>query len=137
MSKITRKRKASSLISLPSMADIAFLLLIFFITASILDMEKEVPVRLPESRVSHTESRRSISIWLDTRGELFFNGERGTLQALQAFAAYRASAAPDLKALIHADRDLPFERVNVLLETLRDAGVYNIVLVSRKKGDAK
>jgi biopolymer transport protein ExbD len=34
--------------------------------------------------------------------------------------------------MIGADAALPYRRVNDAMETLREAGVYNIVLLSRK-----
>lgn len=116
-----------------SMADIAFLLLIFFMVSSVLEMEKEIPVNLPESRISVSETSKYFNIWIDNRGELYLDGKRDNLRNLVSFAQYKISINADIKALISADKALPFEYVNSAMEALRDAGVYNIVLVSRKK----
>ena len=115
------------------MADIAFLLLIFFMVSSVLEMEKEIPVNLPESRISVSETSKYFNIWIDNRGELYLDGKRDNLRNLVSFAQYKISINADIKALISADKALPFEYVNSAMEALRDAGVYNIVLVSRKK----
>lgn len=116
-----------------SMADIAFLLLIFFMVSSVLEMEKEIPVNLPESRISVSETRKYFNIWINNRGELYLDGKKDNLRNLVSFARYKISINADIKALISADRELPFEYVNSAMEALKDAGVYNIVLVSRKK----
>jgi len=116
-----------------SMADIAFLLLIFFMVSSVLEMEKEIPVRLPESRISKSEARKYFNIWIDRSGELYINGKRDNLRNLVSLAQYKRSVNADIKALISADRELPFEYVNSAMEALREAGVYNVVLVSKRK----
>ncbi len=130
---IQRKQKPMSMIPLPSMADIAFLLLIFFITSSILEMEKEIPVNLPESRIATSETKAHISLWIDRQGELFFDGKKGSLDNLRSFAQYRVSSNPETKALINADKSIPFEYVHRTMETLRDSGIYSIILISNKK----
>jgi len=115
------------------MADIAFLLLIFFITTSILEIEREIPLALPEAATAKTETKKHIKIWIDGTGGLFFNDKKDSLDNLYLHARYMVSSRPDLRALISADRTIPFEYVNRTMETLRDAGIYNVVLISRKK----
>ena len=58
---------------------------------------------------------------------------KDNLRNLVSYARYRISVNTDIKALISADRELPFEYINSAMEALKDAGVYNIVLVSKKK----
>lgn len=131
--RIERRKKSRSIMPVSSMADIAFLLLIFFMVSSVLEMEKEIPVNLPESRISVSETRKYFNIWINNRGELYLDGKKDNLRNLVSFARYKISINADIKALISADRELPFEYVNSAMEALKDAGVYNIVLVSRKK----
>jgi biopolymer transport protein ExbD len=131
--RIERRKKSRSIMPVSSMADIAFLLLIFFMVSSVLEMEKEIPVNLPESRISVSETRKYFNIWINSRGELYLDGKRDNLRNLVSFARYRISINADIKALISADRELPFEYINSAMEALKDAGVYNIVLVSKKK----
>ena len=131
--KIERRKKSRSIMPVSSMADIAFLLLIFFMVSSVLEMEKEIPINLPESRISVSETRKYFNIWINSKGELYLDGKRDSLRNLVSYARYRISVNTDIKALISADRELPFEYINSAMEALRDAGVYNIVLVSKKK----
>lgn len=130
--KVSKRKKTSSIIPLSSMADIAFLLLIFFMLSSVAEMEREIPLRLPESRISIRESDKFFNIWINRKGEIFYDNKRDNLDNLVSFARYRASSNPAVKALIRADREIPYEIVNNVLETLKESGVYNIVLVSKK-----
>lgn len=116
-----------------SMADIAFLLLIFFMLTSIMDMEKEIPIQLPISQISISEAKTYFNIWINRSGHYFFDGKRNNLHNLINYAQYRKSISPDIKALIRADKDLPYEYINNVLEVLIKAGLHNIVLVTKKE----
>ncbi|MCG8541148.1 MAG: biopolymer transporter ExbD, partial [Clostridia bacterium] len=59
---IQRRQKQSRGIPLPAMADIAFLLLVFFMLSSIADSRKQVPINLPETRGGDTIERHIYSI---------------------------------------------------------------------------
>lgn len=130
---IKRKNKSRSLIPVSSMADIAFLLLIFFMLSSILEMEKEIPINLPESRIIKSETKKYFNIWITSDGSYHLDGKTGTAQNLVQYARYRSSGNPDIKALINADRNLSYEHINRILELLKEAGIHNVVMVSKKK----
>ncbi len=115
------------------MADIAFLLLIFFMLSSIMEMEKEIPVKLPESRISVQEKGKYFNIWIDENGDYFFDNRKDSSANLATFARYKLASNPDTTALIRAEKDIPYEFVNAVMESLKEAGLHSIVLVSRKK----
>lgn len=130
---IERRQKPKGIVPLPSMADIAFILLVFFILTSTIDIERNIPVMLPEARATESETRKYFHVWLDAKGDCFVRGERMDREALYLAAKYRAADNPDVRAMIGADTNLPYRRVNEAMETLREAGVYNIVLLSRRE----
>ncbi len=130
---IERRQKPKGIVPLPSMADIAFILLVFFILTSTIDMERNVPVSLPEANATEGGSSKYFHVWLDPSGDCYVRSELMDREALYRAAKYRAADNPDVRAMIGADATLPYRRVNGVMETLRDAGVYNIVLLSRKR----
>lgn len=130
---IERKKRSRSLIPLPSMADIAFILLIFFLLTSAIDIEKDIRLELPETNVSQSESKKYFMVWIDGIGRIIMKGEEGDNEKLYTFAKYRSIDNPDVKALIGADRKVPYRVINGVMEILRNAGVHNIVLISKKK----
>ncbi|PKL35380.1 MAG: hypothetical protein CVV44_21475 [Spirochaetae bacterium HGW-Spirochaetae-1] len=133
---IKRKTKQLPLVPVSSMADIAFILLIFFILTSAVDMEKSIPVDLPLSEISTTTSGGYFHVWLSREGGLFINGAPISADDLISTAKYRAAANPRVKGMIGADREVGFSRINTVMEMLRDSGVFNIVLLTRKKENA-
>jgi biopolymer transport protein ExbD len=74
---IRTKKKELSEISQSSLADIAFLLLIFFIATTIFPTEKGIPLVLPGSTaVKKPIPRKNVlQITTDAQGSIFLNGE--------------------------------------------------------------
>ena len=131
--KINREKRRNSGVPFSTMADIAFLLLIFFMLSAIVDEEKEIPLQLPESGIMESQTGGFLSIWVTEHGDIYFDNKSDTLKNLPGFAEYSLAMNPEIKALIIADKKVPFSRVNSVMEALRSAELYNITLVSRKK----
>ena len=79
---IERRRKPKGIVPLPSMADIAFILLVFFILTSTIDIERNIPVALPEARATESGAKKYFHVWLDSVGDCYVRGERMDREAL-------------------------------------------------------
>lgn len=132
---IQRRHRSRGIIPLTSMADIAFILLIFFILTSTIDMDRSIPVTLPLSDTSAGGSHKFFHIWIGGNGDIYLRGEKKSEDELMEFSKYRAMDNPDVKGLIGADRNIPFMQINSVMEILRDSGVYNIVLLTKKRNE--
>ncbi len=131
--KITKRQGAKSTIPVASMADIAFLLLIFFMISSIGEVDKELQLNLPEARMTIQEKKKYFNVWITPDGKYAFGGKEGTLTALTTFAQYNMVSNPETRALIRAESTVPYEYINSAIDSLKDAGVRNVILVSKKK----
>ena len=79
---------------LTSMADIAFILLIFFILTSTIDIDRSIQVRLPESETSTGGSYKYFHLWINRNGDMFLGGEKRDAGEIYRFAKYRAMDNP-------------------------------------------
>jgi biopolymer transport protein ExbD len=131
--KVETRIKRRFDIPVASMADIAFLLLIFFMVSSIADADREIPIRLPESRVSVQENKKYFNVWITKNGDCYFGSRKGTLEALTTLAQYRIVSNPEVRALVRAEHDTPYEYINGVLDSLKEGGLHNVVFVSKKK----
>ena len=134
---IIRKKKRGSAAPFASMADIAFLLLIFFMLSSISDMERDIPIQLPETNISEPYKGSTFTIWVTEKNGLYFDNKNNTLENLSEYTWDRLAINPDVKALIIADKKVNFSRINSIMETLRGAELYNITLVSRQTDQSR
>jgi biopolymer transport protein ExbD len=128
-----RRLKNRSVLPVSAMADIAFLLLIFFMLSSISGEDKEIKIELPEARMSMQENNKFFNVWLNKEGELSFGAKKGTPEALTTFAQYKLRENPEVRVMIRASRDVKYESVNTVFEALKKAGAHYVVLVSEKK----
>jgi len=117
--KLKRKRKSFS-IPLCSMADVAFLLLIFIMLVSLINFRREVKIQYPEAETARRVSaENNLEIWVDRYGNLYLNGEMSDLTHVEWGIAEAYRNAPDTRVHIIADRDTPFENVHKVLDILQ------------------
>lgn len=121
-----------------SMADIAFLLIIFFMLTTSFSPER-TSVNLPRS-VTRTEvSRDSAIVAITAEGTIrFTDGERMAFevadpQEIGLLTREIVEFIPEREFIIKADRAVRYERIDAVLEQLRLNGARNIGLLTEKK----
>lgn len=121
-----------------SMADIAFLLIIFFMVT--LNFEKDkTQVALPKTdlRFEVPKSAAYISITESNQIRVTDGESTSTLVAraddVEAFAANLRATYPDRPVIIKADSKVPYRTVDGVLDALKQAKVEEIFLLSDQK----
>ena len=115
-----RRERRRHVIPLNSMSDVAFLLLIFIMLVSLINYRREVKIAYPEAEnAKKISAENNLEIWVDRSGSLYLDGDPSTLRRVEdaVIEAYRN--APDTRIHIIADRDTPFQKVNLVLGTLQ------------------
>ena len=118
-----------------SMADIAFLRIIFFMLTTSFSPEK-TNVTLPASAIQTKVTEGAAIVAIKDSGELWFtDGEQqsqpiSSAEEIGRRAAAIVEQAPTKEFLIKADRSVPFEAVDEVLEALRSNQVRNIGLLT-------
>jgi len=128
-----KRKKVPPTVPVSSMADIAFLLLVFFMVTSVLDSDPDLPIELPDVPGGEQLNKKIANLYLsaDASKTIYFNSMRMERnEALNEIRAKRATT-PDLKVLIHADKNLSYEDIDSMFESLRDIGQLKISLVTQ------
>ena len=121
-----------------SMADIAFLLIIFFMLTTSFSPEK-TSVELPQSEIRTEVPRDAAIIAITEEGIIrFTDGERpafalGTAAELGPLTQEVVKWIPDREFLIKADRMVRYELIDAVLEQLRRNGAKKVGLLTEKK----
>jgi len=130
----SRKSSASDKIPDSSLADIAFLLLIFFMVTTVFRTDKEQDIIWPQAEATEKidEKRDDIlNIWLTQGGEVFINDQPLTMNQVRPIVAPLYSASDRrLVVSIRSDRDVPYRLVDEMQEQLKAAGVVRVVFAT-------
>lgn len=130
-----KRSKASEEIPSSSLADIAFLLLIFFMVTTVFPRDRERPINWVEAKAAEkTDQKRKdiLNIWIQQDGRIFINDQEYNLsQVSQVVAPLYAQSNRALVISIRADRDTPYHYIDALQKELVAAGVVRVVFATK------
>jgi len=129
-----RNVKIESQVPTASMADIAFLLLIFFMTTTIFKMEEGLPVHLPRAETAQKQKREKIlHIWIDANGDISINDKLVNVEDIEAIMISRLKENPALIVAFNADHRTPYGVVSDVMEQLKKANAVRVSFTSEKE----
>jgi biopolymer transport protein ExbD len=126
--RFLKKSEEDYSINLPSMTDIIFLLLIFFMVATVLkDSTRRLDVQLPEARSGQTSEAQRLTIEMAADGEMSLNGELISQEELEQ---QLQSAGDDAQrsVIIKADKRLSYGKVIEIMGLCQAAGIADIAV---------
>jgi biopolymer transport protein ExbD len=130
-----KRSKASEEIPSSSLADIAFLLLIFFMVSTVFPTDRERPIDWPEAEAAQKidEKKKNIlNIWMQEDGSIFINDQQYQMaEVSQVVAPLYADSERALVISIRGDRDTPYILVDQLQKELVAAGVVRVVFAAQ------
>lgn len=130
-----KRSKASADIPSSSLADIAFLLLIFFMVTTVFPQDRERPIDWTEAAAAQKidEKRDNIlNVWIEKNGSIFINDQQYQMeQVSQVVAPLYANSQRALVISIRGDRDTPYHLMDALQKELVAAGVVRVVFATQ------
>jgi biopolymer transport protein ExbD len=136
-----REKKGGGEIFTASMADIVFLLIVFFVLTYNTEVDR-TQVNLPETWVRSEIDKESavISISPPDKGEVIrvSTGQEmslpvSTIEEVVTFASTVVAQDPTREFIIKADEDVRYEKVDAVLDALKQSKVKTIFLLSDQK----
>ena len=128
-----RRRAKAPALALTSMLDVIFLLLCFFVTASVFSQwESEISISLPSASSAETPGRLPGEVILNVAsdGSVTVNARKLTLDDLGARLRKVAEFYPGQPVVIRADRETSYDSLVKVIDTCRNAGVWNFSLAT-------
>ena len=121
-----------------SMADIAFLLIIFFMVTITFEVDK-TQVTLPRTDLRFEIPKKAAYISITPSGQIkVSNGEEVSVpvpgpEDVLSFAAGVVSQQPDKEFVLKADKDVPYRYVDQVIDALKQSKAKVIYLLSEQK----
>ena len=133
-----RKRKKSALpaFQLTAMMDVIFLLLCFFITTSVFSQwEYEVSITLPTAKSDKIPERLpgEIILNIDVDGKITLNQQELSIDVLREKLKKISSFYPGQPIVLRADKDTTYENLMRVIDTCRQADIWNFSLATREE----
>ncbi len=128
-------RELESTIPTASMADIAFLLIIFFMLTMTFEVDK-TKVELPKTHLRYEIPKKAAYVAIDKGGQIkVSNGEElsasvGNSDDVLSFAAGVIAIDPAKEFVIKADGNVDYAEVDAVMDALKRAKVRLIYLLS-------
>lgn len=121
-------------VNLAPMIDVVFLLLIFFIVASTLNMnEVETTINLPDTKVVKKHRNSEIIISVTNKGEIYVGEKKISLSKLQEFLLLKINknSQNNSNISIYADKGVTFQKVISVMDVVKKLEVDNLSFVLR------
>ncbi len=127
--QLKKKNKSKPEIPASAMSDIAFLLLIFFMTTTVFNVDKGPQIKLPAAEeVEKTKRKDTIALYIDANGNVNVDGRYIALEYLPEVIVDEVASNPSLKIILKTDRAAEYGAVMAVFQKLQDAGAYYLSL---------
>jgi len=128
--KLTRKNKVVSGIPTASLPDIIFMLLIFFMVATVLKQYSGLKVKLPDAELVkkiHGSKRHVVTIWIDKNNEVMCDDYKvNKITELRNVVYQKRVKDPQIIVALKADKGSEMGFVNDVQQELRKADALKI-----------
>jgi biopolymer transport protein ExbD len=125
-----RRRELPAEIPTASMADVAFLLIIFFLVASFYSVTRGIQFSLPkhDEEALTAEPEAATLIEIASSGALTVDGRPLQMAELRGYLAPRLQRNPTKSVILQTSLDATYEAMTDVFDELRKVGVQNLVI---------
>lgn len=118
-----------------SVADITFLLIIFFMVGTVFNVERGIQMQLPATTTQQDLTEKNVVIMIDAAEDFYIDGDKIELAQIGKTTRDKLGGRTDRFVLIKADQGVKYRKVVDVLDELLQVGVDNIALPTEKEGE--
>ena len=122
---MSNKRRIRFMATIPTstMADIAFLLIVFFLVSTSFSHDKGLGLTLPEfGAAKRVPSRNITRVWINAAGEIMHDQELVSLELMEQRVKQMTENNPNLIVSIKSDPDAKYEYFVDVVDAIKQAG---------------
>lgn len=126
-------RKPITGLETSAMADVIFLLLIFFLLSSSFILRTEIPVNPPKSDSRTTSKEEPIVVTLTRSGEAYVDLDKVPFAELGTALGTRLAESPSSSVVVRGDESISLGRVVEVMDKAREAGAEKLAIATEQK----
>lgn len=136
--RLPPRKETGAVIPTSSMADIVFLLIIFFVLTFNIEVDK-TQVQLPKSMLRYEVPKKAAVVSITDAGQIrVSDGESSSTpvkgpEDVVSFAAEIVARQADKEFVLKADRGVPYRSVDRVIDALKQARVETLYLLSEQE----
>ena len=125
-----KRRELQVEIPTASMADVAFLLIIFFLVASFYSVTRGIQFSLPkqDEAALTAEPEAATLIEIAANGALTVDSRPMPIEQLRGYLEPRLQRNPTRSVIMQTSLDAPYQAMTDVFDELRQVGVRNLVI---------
>jgi len=127
--QLRSKLRLENTIPMASMADIAFLLIIFFLLTSTFARDRGLDIKLPRATTTEQLPKRAVTVQIRRDGEIRLNQKTVQPHEFQQALAAALAGTSLKKVNVRADEDVAYGRVFAVVDIARLEGARATALV--------
>ena len=133
--KFTSKSKVTEKIPTASMADIAFLLLIFFMLSTVFKQYQGLPIQLPRAqKTMKIETKRNIThVWTTAQGRVAIDDMLVDMPSIRTIMYNKRVTNPKIIVSLKTDWRARYGVVAEVMEELKRADALRVNFATEKK----
>lgn len=132
------KKKGGVSHSIPtgSMADITFLLLIFFMVSTVFVRFRVSGIIMPKAeKIEELKKRRHINyLWVSADRKIYIDDKLATLDQVAGIFYIRRVKDPRMVVSLKCDYRAPYGLISRVMEQLREADALRIIFATNREG---
>jgi len=118
-------------INITPMLDVVFIMLIFFIVTASFIKETGIDVNRPDAQTAVAQEKANILIAITETGEIWIDRRRVDPRAVRANIERLHAENPQGTVVIQADKKAVTEVLIDVMDSARQAGVYNVAIAAQ------
>lgn len=125
-----RRREIPAEIPTASMADVAFLLIIFFLVASFYSVTRGIQFSLPkhDEAALTAEPEAAVLIEIASDSSLLVDNRPMALAELKSYIGPKLQQNPTKSVILQTSLEAPYQAMTDVFDELRQVGVQNLVI---------
>ncbi len=118
-----------------STADIAFLLIIFFMVTTVFRSDSGLKIILPEAEAARKIPARNIShLWVSNEGVVAVDDNVIPMEKVHSALQIKFQANPNIIVSVQMDKDTPYKILDKVFDELQTAKTLKVNLATKRKG---